>query len=89
MPIVSLEPVEDVRPAPYDLGSLPDLDAKMFLVDVGEPLALTIIHRLDKLPVMVYPVLIEGDVRVWITSITKIGFVVNRSADVRVTLMAA
>jgi len=89
MPIVSLEPVEDVRPADYDLGSLPDLDAKMFVVEVGDPLALTIIHRLDKIPVMVFPVLLEGDARVWITSISSTSFIVNRSADVRVTLMAA
>lgn len=88
MKIVNMQTVEDLRPLAYDLGAIPDIDARVFQVEVGDSLALTILHRLDRTPEMVYPVLIEGNTNVWITGITNTEFVVNRSADVAVRLLA-
>jgi len=87
--LMNLSIIEDVRPnTAYDLGSVPGIDGRAYQISEGDALAVTITHRLDRVPEWIVPGLIEGDARVWITGITDQVFVVNRSADVPVRLFA-
>lgn len=85
---INLIPEEATNQYPFDVGSVDDIEGRIFVVAAGEPLQKTIIHRLERIPTGIVVILAKGDTRVWFTDINEGTFDVNRSADVEIRLLS-